>query len=181
MAPVRLWMKILYLHNVNFSQSKENYFSFGWVTMHFWHPPVGVWKGFTNQRDRKIYLTCSASHQNRTFRIRDTWRRLIFAYCNWRGHPNNTPPVMAVIMTHHGIIAWRWNNDGAWCCETGGRNELAPLCLLLGVGSRSRRLTVSELVKAEPKNPYEERGRVVKGRSMCKQASLATNTTLSSG
>lgn len=42
-----------------------------------------------------------------------------------------------------------------------------------GVGSRSRRPSVSELVKAESKNPYERRGRVVRGRSMCKQASLA--------
>lgn len=42
-----------------------------------------------------------------------------------------------------------------------------------GVGGRSRRPSVSELVKAEPKNPYERRGRVVRGRSMCKQASLA--------
>lgn len=42
-----------------------------------------------------------------------------------------------------------------------------------GVCSQSRRPSVSELVKAESKNPYERRGRVVRGRSMCKQASLA--------
>lgn len=42
-----------------------------------------------------------------------------------------------------------------------------------GVGGRSRRLSMSELVKAKSKNPYKQRGRVVRGRSVCKQASLA--------
>lgn len=96
-------------------------------------------------------------------------------YCNRSGHRNNNaPPVTAKITTRRSncLTAKQWafvkKKKKKQIEGEASRGSAVCVCCS-GVGSGSRWLSVSELVKAAPKNPYQERGRGVKGRSMCKQ------------
>lgn len=69
--------------------------------MHFWHHPVAFWEGFTSQRDREIYITYNVSHKKLDLSHKKYMKTFHITYCNWSGHPNNRPPVMAAITTPH--------------------------------------------------------------------------------
>lgn len=101
---------------------KENYFSLGLVTMHFWHHPVGMWEGFTNQRNKEIFnmqheslkLDFSHTHTHKNISI-----CLKFLQKLKRTFKRITPPGMAT------IIITNWVSRA----ETRGRKQLMVICL----------------------------------------------------